>query len=327
MQKIYLDNFIRDIEDIKEYIKHINIINQLEKETKNIENEALINFNQHLHSFSREKKLFEYKAIIISLYGILENTISKWIQTHIQNVSNIVNDYNKLEDKFKIRHFNLSIQLISLISEKKHSKFDNMNKEDILNKLNNSIVNPTEFELNSEAYIPLSGNLKHTKIIEAFQPLEINFDKFNHNFNGEILKIDDLVLLRNEIAHGVQIDNILGITEFEDFVSTLEKYMRSIFNIMSEKEIEYQFKHQTPIYIDETKEVFQKNTVCIITIKDTEIQIGDSLFIEKDNKISETIILDIRKDDVSIQSVNDGEVGLKLDCTIKKNSKIWKLQS
>jgi hypothetical protein len=324
MQITSFENFKKDIYNIREYIEHIKLINNIAHKNRSSNEKSLNIFIKHLASFHTEKKIFEYKSIIISLYGILENTISKWIEEHIQNVSYIVKDYNKLEDSFKNNHFNLSIKLISLIIEKKHSKFENINKNDILTKLNAVIQTSNDFELNSEAYIPLSGNLKHVKVIEAFKPLDIDLT---------ILKntgyIDDLVTRRNSIAHGVkeQIDALfLGISEFEDFISALEQYMTNIFNIICEKENEYDFKHNNKnfIYIDEPKKFFQNNQVCIINIKDIELKVGDILFIEKNDKFSQVTIIDIQKDDKSTKSANEGELGLKVDNPIKKNSKIWK---
>ena len=324
MQKFYLDSFIQEIENIRKYIQHINIINEFGKEKKYIRSENLINFHQHLHDFSTEKKLFEYKAIIISLYGVLENTISEWIQTHIENISNIVNNYSSLEDNFKMNHFNLSIQLISRITDNRHSKFDNINKEDILRKLNNSIINPNDFDLNREAYIPLSGNIKHSNIKEAFKPLNIDLDFLKDTLCDEINNIDELVRLRNQIAHGVEIDEILALTEFEIFTTALERYMTEIFNTINEKEVKYEFKHQSRIYIDKPKEFYQNNTVCIINIKDVEIKVGDILFIEEAKKVLVATILNIKKDNISVESAKDGEFGLLFNISIKKNSKIWK---
>ena len=320
MQKSSLENFKKDIHYIREYIEHINLINNVAQENRRSNKESLKNFIKHLSSFSTEKKIFEYKSIIISLYGILENTISKWIEEHIQNISYIVKDYNKLDENFKDNHFNMSIKLISLIIEKKHSKFENINKNDILTNLNSVIQTSDNFELNSEAYIPLSGNLKHVKVVEAFKPLDIDLKILE-----KTTYIDDLVVRRNSIAHGVEIDNLLGISEFEDFILALEQYMTTIFNIICDKENKYYFNHNDFVYIDQPKEFFQNNKVCIINIENIALKIDDTLFIEKNDKFSKVTIIDIQENGQSVKSAKNGELGLKLNTTIKKNSKIWKI--
>lgn len=324
MQKSSLEKFEKDINNIREYIIHIGLIDNVARIHRNSDEESLKKFHIHFKEFRFSKKEFEYKAIIISLYGILENTVSKWIQEHIQNISTIVNDYSRLKEKFKKVHFNQSIQLLYLINEKRHSKLENINKENVVKKLNQTIVSPENFDLNSEAYIPLSGNLKHSKIVEAFKPLDIDLNSFESSLHREIIKIDDLVSRRNDIAHGVEIDNILGTTEFEDFISELENYMITIFKIIDEKEVEYQFKYQNRVYIDEPTELFVNNTICIVNIKDIELKIDDTLFIEKNNQYSKATILDIQINNTSVESANNGELGLQLSSPIKKNSKIWK---
>ncbi len=322
----FLKNFKDDIKNIKEYINHIDLIDKIAKHSVNSNEEFLKNLNAHFQEFKTPKKVFEYKAIIISLYGILENTISKWIQEHVQNISLIIENYNNLEDNFKRNHFNLSIKLISLIIENRHSKFDNIDEKIVLKKLNQSISESNNFELNSEAFIPISGNLKHAKIVEAFKPLNINLDSLNEDLHREIIKIDDLVSHRNDIAHGAQVDNVLGITEFDDFILALDKYMTAVFNIICEKENEYYFKHKHDKFrfVDTPKEFYKQNTVCIINVKDIELKVDDILFIEKNKKFSKITIIDIQEDGKSVKSINNGEVGLKLDAPIKKNSKIWK---
>lgn len=324
MQKVYLDSFIEKIDNIRDYIEHINIINQFHKTSKHIKSENLIKVNQHLDAFRKERKLFEYKAIIISIYGVLENTISEWIQIHVTNISNIVNDYSSLEEKFKINHFNLSIELISRITNKRRSKFDDINKEDILKKLNDSIINPNNYDLNKEAYIPSSGNITHGNIKESFRLLDIDLDFLKNTLHSEINDIDGLVRLRNQIAHGVEIVQVLAFSEVESYIKALETYMSNIFCIIDKKEIEYEFKHQSKIYIDETKGILNKGTVCIINIKDTEIKIGDRLFIEKGEKVSKNILLGIQDNGKEIKSAYSGEFGLKFEDSITNNSKIWK---
>ena len=82
-----LDEFNINLKTIEDYIHHIQSVDNLMDNMKSIKHESLLDFTNHMKTFNTHKKLFEYKAIIISLYGLLENTISKWIQKHIENVS------------------------------------------------------------------------------------------------------------------------------------------------------------------------------------------------------------------------------------------------
>ena len=53
MQDISLQHFFNDINNVKEYIKHINLTNKLEAATRNSNEQPLKIFNEHLHSFGK----------------------------------------------------------------------------------------------------------------------------------------------------------------------------------------------------------------------------------------------------------------------------------
>ena len=75
MQDVSLKNFKDDIDSVKEYIKHIDLINKIEASNRNTSEDTLKSFINHLHYFGRSKKLFEYKSIVISLYGAVEKIL------------------------------------------------------------------------------------------------------------------------------------------------------------------------------------------------------------------------------------------------------------
>lgn len=345
MQKTTLDNFLKDINNIREYTKHIELVNSIVVNNKHFTSASLISFNKHLNTFNTEKKIFEYKATIISLYGILENFISILIREHIHSISILIKDYHKLSDEFKKSHFNLSIKLISIINENRYVKFEHLVKEDILNKLNSCITEPINFELNGDAFIPSSGNLKHSKIVDAFRFLNIHLDNtlkndyifskylkslFGENMSNkenEILfnKINDLVSRRNEIAHGNIIDDILDFTMFEEYIEFVEEYGKAIYSSLIEKEIEYEAKNYYKI-IPKVNKVFQKS-ILDCDINDSTIKKGDLIIIEDtNNKFFKTEILDIHLNRVSCNKLvllNTVNVGIMLASEIKENQKFY----
>lgn len=78
MYHISFEKFENDIASIREYIKHINLINEVAKNNRESHNKSLMEFNTHLSAFRSHKKIFEYKSIVISLYGILELMFTPW---------------------------------------------------------------------------------------------------------------------------------------------------------------------------------------------------------------------------------------------------------
>ena len=257
-----LENFTREINQIREYLKHIQYVNDVSAyavlETDNEQIRNLLNtLKEHDRSFRTDKRIFEYKASIISLYGLLEKYVELWIKEYLDSLSNVVPEYNKIDQKIRDNHFELSLKLINTITSRETAKYQHFTKEEVLKKLNDCIVNPTKYQINTDAFVLLSGNLKHNKIVELFNKLNLDLNNEllkNEELNNEIglnqnsisriekdilyNKINDLVERRNQIAHGSEeVDDLLSISELEPYIQFLEKYCQAIFETLFEQVI------------------------------------------------------------------------------------------
>jgi hypothetical protein len=234
-----LENFKRELNQIKEYLKHIQYVSDLTAyaviDTDNEQIKELINrLKDHDRGFRTDKRIFEYKASIISLYGLLEKYVEIWIKEYLDSLSRVVPEYNQVDKKIRDNHFELSLKLINTISTRESAKYQHLTKEEVLKKLNECIVNPSNYQINTEAFVLLSGNLKHNKIVELFKYLNLDLNHellSNDELNNEIgldkntisqtskddlyNKINDLVERRNEIAHGSEVLEFYNISELE----------------------------------------------------------------------------------------------------------------
>ncbi len=333
MNNSLLDNFKTDINNIREYLQYIELVNEIERNNRDSEEESLKNFIKHFRSFHIEKKRFEYRAIIISLYGILENHINIWISEHIKNIPILLKDYKLLNDNFKELHFNLSIDLISLINKQKNNpKYEDINKEDIVKKLNLLLNNPIEFNLNSEAFIPSSGNLKHQKIIESFSLLDIEAKVINANpiIKRTKITIDTLIDFRNEISHGTKIDNIL--TEFNEYINSLEEYGEALFRIIEEKEKEYQIKYEIEYDFEKIETIHNviNNSILLFELENNSITIGDFILVKaNDKKIYKKKVLSIqinKEEQETFTTDGKEDIGVNLgkeDINLKNNQSFY----
>ena len=347
MSIISFEEFENDILSVREYIKHISLVGKIVKENKASSNESMKEFCSHISSFRTNKKIFEYKSIIVSLYGILEKHINIWIQDHINTIPFLISKYDDLPEIIKNNNFQYSIRLITLITEKKNAKFDGIKKEDVLMKLNNCLNQKDNYVLNEEAFYPLSGNLKHSKVVDAFRAIDIDLNQtFKNNeqfvdfykqiYNGSIDNkkgsdvfriIDDIVELRNEVAHGSRIDNIFNFDEFEHYIVFLEKYCRTIFESIIEKEIEYESKF---LYkkIENVINVFQQGSVLCFEIEDAIMTKGDIVIIQTpDNHFLKKEILEIQKDMKACEKLvitEKIEIGINLGGGITSKQKFYR---
>lgn len=101
MNRSSLDDFKKEVNIIREYLKHIEYVNQLNNYTiapadREPLKSLLNNFKKQDRSFSRDKRIFEDKTVIISLYGLLEKYIEIWIKEYLDSLSNLVPNYNQI---------------------------------------------------------------------------------------------------------------------------------------------------------------------------------------------------------------------------------------
>lgn len=61
MQQVYLDEFKTDIVNIREYIKHIELIHALAVVHKDAIEPSILEFNVHLNRFKTEKRFLNTK--------------------------------------------------------------------------------------------------------------------------------------------------------------------------------------------------------------------------------------------------------------------------
>lgn len=155
-----LERFKAEVNQIREYLKHIQYVNDvvgstiLEEDNEQIK--ALLNrLKEHDRSFRTDKRIFEYKAAIISLDGLLEKYIETWIKEYLDSLSKLVPNYNELDEKIRNNHFELSLKLINTIISRESAKYQHLTKEKLLINLNTCLVNPTNYQINTEAFVLL----------------------------------------------------------------------------------------------------------------------------------------------------------------------------
>jgi hypothetical protein len=246
-----------------------------------------------------------------------------------------------ISDKIKSSHYDLSIKLISLLSSRENSKYQDLNRDEVLINLSNCLNGSEQYKLNIEAFFILSGNLKHTKIVELFRNLDIDLNselsknstfctklelpsnRIN-NIEKDVLygKLNDLVQRRNQIAHGFEVDNILDASEIEPFVKFLEAYFQAIFDILVYKFIDQEKRYNFQ-RIDTIIDIYN-NQVLAFEIENYILKVGDFIIIEnKERNLSE------KKRILEIQSLNQSylepevndrkKVAIRVDPKIKKN--------
>jgi len=76
-------------------------------------------------------------------------------------------------------------------------------------------------------------------------------------------------------------------------------------------------------FIDTVQETFLKGTVSIINIKNVTLTVGAELFVEYKGQFKISKIIELKLDEKSVDSISNGEIGVKTDLKIEKKSNIW----
>jgi hypothetical protein len=267
MDRTQLLAFTEEIKSLREYINYIEITSQnLQRDLQ------LSGQDANVHNFTlAKKKKFEYAAIIISLYGLLERYIEKWICHYLEKLPRVISNYADLPEKMRKNHFNASISLADKIITNKLGYDNELSKEEVITNLAKCVSGQQPYRLNQKAFtLKSSGNLKHNKIVELFNSLAIqdlnkqllddnqdfkNYlrdkrrDEISERGSFEAIKpeilykeINDLVDRRNEIAHGGEVLDILSQPEMILYLDFLEKYCTEIFKVL-ETEFSRHFNH------------------------------------------------------------------------------------
>jgi hypothetical protein len=347
-----IENFNEEVEQIKEYLLHIDHVNKvLESPIPTTSDEAALNelhnLKEHYKEYKTDKKIFEYKAVIISLYGLLEKSIEFWVQDYLDALSVIIPSYQDLNNRIIENHFDLSLKLINIITTQQRDKFQHITKEDVLKKLNFCIENKENYKLNTEGFIISSGNLRHSKIAELFNLIDVNVnnglkrsDSLNELIKRELgvenindlktdilyRKVNNIVDRRNEIAHGAErIENILKNSEFTDYINFLSAYCQAIYNTLYEEMVSYESIHKFKRF-SHIKGLWNNN-ILGIEIEKYKIKVGDMLIIKTaDNRFIKSPILSIQINNVpldEVSSVEKMDIAIKVDAHLLENQEFY----
>lgn len=304
--------------DLLELRNHLRFIEQI-----NVD--ILPTSSNYEYNKSSSKRKFDYSSLIISLYGLVENYIERFCFEYTENIEKIIPSYDLLEEKFTDCHLNLSIELIKKVTENKHLKFANINRENIINNLSHCISIKTNYRLNKEAFTINTGNLKHSKICETIGFLNIKLEEklrqincFNVHTENTFNKIDDLVQRRNEISHG-NIQDILDTTAVEPYIDFTENYLLSIGQILQQEliKLDLQIRKNNSIEISDVV-YFSPKIIGIANGAGLDLKNGDKLLIEKSFNIVNSCEI------VEIKHFENKDVTLKLNKNIKKTYKFYK---
>lgn len=238
MRSNLFSNFQDELNKIREYLKHLVKLADAVGENRAAsvsppQAESKVDaLAKHFVSKRQNLKRFEYNAVIITLYGVFENTISLWIEEFLVELSKIL-PYASLPQKIQSIHLDLSLALVKQVENDKYLQYKKITKNSVLKNLYDCSINNENYALNVKAFTMQAGNLKHERIRTILKNLNINFLKKNDSSQTIIDALDELIAERNNIAHGNNSTIQLRTPDLLEIdIENIEKYSKLVFEAL-----------------------------------------------------------------------------------------------
>jgi len=324
------DVLIRFKKEVGELGAHIDFLEE-------IQNQILNTSSLYVYVQSREKRQIDYKSLIISIYGLVENYVAQLVKSYLTNIRSEVPDYSYLKDRIKESHFAKSIVLASAIQQGKFNKFNHLNKEDVIHNLNGCITNQPDCVINYDAFVMQTGNLTHNKICELFRLLDIDLismlkksDIFSASATSANVfnTLDDLVDRRNEVAHGAEFD-LLGLTELRPILNFVDVYFDEVYKVVSSDlamEVR-EIRKSKCVEVNELLgdkdngqvvfELFSTKLVGFYNAPPNSLVVGKAFIVQRSDGTLEDVIVE------EVQVHEGIGVSVKLNKSITRNNKIF----
>ena len=180
---------------------------------------------QPIQSNSTIKRRQSYVSSIILLYGALERYVEEAVAEYADHLVSIYQEFQKLPEGLRERHTKLTIDYLASLKDGRVRETEDISE--VVATLHDCLNGNSPFRLNSRAFSLRSSNMKLGRIREIMGNLDIqiagrrllttsSYSQFLNETSGLSVRdmedsevestldhIDGLVVLRNDIAHGV----------------------------------------------------------------------------------------------------------------------------
>ncbi len=322
-----LSEFNDQIEQIK---THINVLEKYSELIK-VQNNAYVDY---IKSNSTEERVFNYRSNIISLYGAFEQFLENIIKEYFKVVQIYYISFEEWEDVVTKNYIELWKKLHGKLS---YTKYNSITQESMVENLNDVVRNHKSI-LIPECFIQNGGNYKSTIISNMFKDIGIvnindilvKYDPFQSCLmeqypDSQFLestkkkelyfqKLDELVELRNEVAHGARPDQIMNNDIFMEMLSYISCYAESMNSFLTDKVFEKQWQNVKTKAI-KIAHIYQEGKVALLNIEEmndsgiASFSVGDSLLVNyKENDCSRFFVTEIKEIRVDLKSGENNKI-------------------
>lgn len=306
-------------------------------------------------------RVYSYQSSIISLYGYLERFVEDVVVEYLRCISDVCPEYGLLPLAIRKNHLPLSMDLINKIQKMRGAvESDRKTKLSVaVGNMNHFLGEQGELKLNYDAFVSHSSNFRYDTIHDVFNRIGIEavsrqclseqhlLDALyeRSGIEGEasvktlishlMNELDDLAQRRNEVAHGVRIDDIDSPELTVSRIKLIESYVVSIAAVVERYVREYTFEISPRLLIGKPDCMFSKiNVIGFEGIRLSEgdnasyrVGVGDTIFAvneESQQKFISGKIISLKYNGVDQEVISipcEVDVSMKLDVEVSESFK------
>lgn len=317
------------------------------------ERAALATPLEPIQANSTIKRRQSYVSAIIVLYGALERYIEEAVAEYTGQLVLIHKEFQKLPEKLRAQHTLLTIDYLASLKDGRVRETEDIFS--VVATLHDCFTGKAPFRLNARAFSLRSSNMKFGRVREIMGNLDIqiygrrvvaapSYARFLRDMAGISTKdmqdsevestldhIDELVVLRNDIAHGVaNLESIEDSNIVRERASKLHAFVSAINDILNCELLKRRLEMGQLVAVEGDIHVFGDNIVGF-SWPSGRILPGDILVMqpsEKGSDLRHGAIASIQIDNANQEEVvgQDGlMIGVRVPFRVKANGRYYVL--
>jgi hypothetical protein len=289
---------------------------------------------------------YENCAAVTRLYAIYESFVEDLITAWIQELPKLVPNYTDLDERIKETHID---NVGRILRDRNKQRFSELKPSEIIGGLYKGVINTHPYELLAEAFTIHDSpserlhqrNLRKEDLDELLKNAGICQNTWNWVKNSRNIKtfirdviqentaeglLRELIDYRNNAAHGIAINIILGVDELLQLCDFIEMICESLSELATYQLLLKQEKQGQAKKIGSISEWFKKPQAGVAKINSIKLKLGDRLFLISYGNCQVAEIMSLKIDDTPYQEINissETEVGVKFNINARDKLDIY----
>lgn len=280
-----IDNIRQQLDMIDSHLKNA-VINEsiIKRAAVAVDADAM----QLSKAFSQER-LFQYKSVVISMYGAFEQYVEGLLTDYITNLHRLIPNFSDLEGRIREEY----VERWKAFHRKlRFPQYQSVNEKDVVKNLYEVICNDKNLIL-PECFKTNSGNYDYNVIRDTYigagidlQPVEkyikLPKDEDVARYETVCNILHDLVVRRNEIAHSAGDPlNILSVDKLQLYSNVIRSFAEALFLLVRDVflQILWSKKESSSLVLDNTKALKKVEVLYFENVKNASIKLNQQVVV------------------------------------------------